>query len=351
MPKTVKKYGKISLILGLILVLLSLYLAIPESQAATIANREIKISDSRPSATGVTYDFEGDHSSTTVKCLQIQFCTTATGSCTVPTGMTTTSATKDSTNWSGWTAASWTIDNTTNGTVKYTNATGEAGGTDYSFSTGTITNPSSGATYFARVNTYSDTSCSTGVDSGVAAFAIVSGVTVSATVAETLTFTISDTAIGFGEIGTGSIRYATADEAGSNSEPANGAPSVLTLSTNASGGAIITIQDVGNGTDTAGLYSSGASHTISATAPSAVAAGTESYAPYGKNAASGLSIASGFQSNGGTAVTRSPQTFITASGPLSSNNTADLAAKAGISGSTPAGSYSDTLILIATPTY
>jgi hypothetical protein len=360
MPKTVKKYGKISLILGLISAILGLYIGIPTAEADNgLPNREVKISDSRPSQTSVTYDVEADHSANTVKCLEIQFCTTATGSCTAPTGMDASGGARDDSHWSGWTASAWTGAFAAN-KIQYYNTTGATGGNDYSFSTSGVTNPSSAATYYGRITTYNPSSCTgaadccatTTVDTGVVAFAIVSGVTVSATVAESLSFTISDTAIGFGTIGTSNIRYATADETGQDTtEPGNGQPSVLTLSTNATHGATITIHDVGNGTDTAGLYSSGAGHTIAATAPNAVAGGTESYAPYGKNAASGLTIATGFQSNGTTAVTRSPQTFITASGPLSSNNTADLAAKAGISGSTPAGSYSDTLILIATPTY
>jgi hypothetical protein len=347
MPKIVKKYGKISLILGLILVLLAMYLAIPISQAATINNREIKISDSRPSATGVTYDFEGDHSSTTVKCLQIQFCTTATGTCTTPTGMSTTSATKDSTNWYGWTASSWTIDATTEGTVKYTNATGEAGGTNYSFSTGTITNPSSGATYFARVSTYSDTSCSTAVDSGVAAFAIVSGVSVTATVAETLTFSIDNTSVTFGELST-AIRWANTTS-GSASEVS---AATLTLSTNAGGGAAITIQDIGDGSTNAGLYkSTSPTKLIPAAASSAVTTGSEKYGAYGRNASS-LTIDEGFDNDGTSdlAISRSAQTFATASGAVSSA-TVDLALKAAGAGTTPAGSYADTVIFVATPTY
>ena len=353
MPKIVKKYGKITLILGLILVLVAVYLLIPTGQAATIVNRETKISDSRPSQTGVTYDFEGDHSSTVVKCLQIQFCTAATGTCTTPTGMSTTSATKDSTNWFGWTATSWTIDATTQGTVKYTNATGEAGGTDYSFSTGTITNPSSAATYFARVNTYSDATCTTGVDSGVTAFAIVSGVSVSATVAEYLTFTITDSAIGMGTWSAGStaVRFANADETGDTAEQGTGLPTQLQVSSNAGGGLTITLHDVGNGSGSAGLYKSTATtKLIAATAANSVTAGSESYAVYGKNA-SGLTIATGF--NGGTStgvMSTSPQTFASATGAVSSAYV-DAQPKAAIAGTTPAGSYSDTLVFIATPTY
>jgi len=354
MSKVVKKYAKTTFILGLVLVLMISYLTIPETQAASIANREIKISDSRPSQSSVTYDFEGDHSNTTVMCLKIQFCTAATGTCTVPTGMSTTSATRDDSNWSGWTATNWTIDNTTNGTVKYTYATGEAGGSNYSFSTSGITNPSSAGTYFARVSTYTNTDCSTGeTDTGVVAFAVVSGVSVSATVAEYLSFSISDSVIGFGTWSGGStaVRWATADEAGATSEPANGEPSQLTISTNASGGVGVTIKDEGDGSN-AGLYDSTTTELIEAAASSAVTAGTEGFGAYGKNASANLTIDEGFDndSTSDLAISRSPQTFVSSSGAISSE-TVDLALKAAIAATTPAGSYSDTIILVATPVY
>lgn len=347
MSEKIKKTGKFAIVLGVILAVVSLYILMPQARAAQMSSRNVTVSNPRPSATGVTYDFQGTTTATTTRCIQMQFCTTATGTCSTPSGLTTTSATKSTTGWNVFNQANWTIDASTNGTIKLTYTTGENGGTNSSWVVTGITNPSSAGTYFVRLNTYSDTGCSTAIDNGVVAFAVVSGVSVSATVAETLSFSLSDYAIGFGEMNT-SIRYATGDEVGSGTEPGNGQPSQVSISTNASGGATITIQDTGNGSS-AGLYSAGASKLIAATGPSSVAGGTESYAPYGKNASSGVTIAAGFLSNGNTAVSLSPQTFITLSG--AGSGTADLAAKASISTSTPAGSYSDTLILIATPTY
>jgi len=191
MAKKIKKYGKITLVLGLILVLMAMYLSIAPAQAALITNRETKISDSRPGQTGVIYDFEGDHTTTVVRCLRMRICTTATGTCTVPTGLVTTNGVKDSVNWSGWDPANWTGYFGDNGDIRYKYPDGEEGDTNYSFSTSNITNPTSAGTYFARVATYSDVGCNTLVDEGVTAFAIISGVTVTATVAETLTVTVS----------------------------------------------------------------------------------------------------------------------------------------------------------------
>jgi hypothetical protein len=49
MPKIVKKYGKITLILGLILVLVAIYLTIPTSRAGYTTKEKDVLSDSRPS--------------------------------------------------------------------------------------------------------------------------------------------------------------------------------------------------------------------------------------------------------------------------------------------------------------
>lgn len=353
MQKKIKKTAKIAIVLSVVLTLVALYNVIPLARAAELSSKKVTITDSRPSQTGVDYVFTATHTASNAKCIQVDFCTTATSTCTGPTGFTTVGGDKgDAGDWNGWTYASWTYASVDANTAKLTFATGENGGSAYKFVMGALTNSSVAGTYYARIHTYSNVDCATGeVDSGNVAFANVSGVSVSATVAETLTFTIDDSAIGFGEMGTTNIRYATADEVGVDSvEPGNGEPSTLTLSTNAQGGAVITIEDVGSGA-AAGLYNTAAAKLIAATAPSAVAGGTESYAPYTKNVGTSLSAAAGFLSGGGTAVLTTPATFITASGPLSSNNTADIAAKAGITATSEAGTYSDTLILIATPTY
>ncbi len=357
MAKKIKKHGKTALILGLILTLVAMYLAIPISQAAQITSRQMKISDSRPTAasTSVTYDFQGTTSTDTVKCLRMRICNESdiTGSCTKPTGLSTTGAAKgDAGDWNVWDQTHWTGTFTTDGDVKYTYSTGEIGGTNASFSTDSITNPTSAGVYYAWINTYSDEACSTAVDSGVTAFYIIAGVTVSATVAETLSVTISDSAIGFGTLDSSEIRYATANEAGATSEPGDDAPTYIQVSTNAASGMGITIKDDGDGSSTAGLYESSTTELIPAVASSDVSVGSEEYGVYGKGAGSGITIDEGFDNDttNDLAISRIPQTFATASGPLDAKNV-DISAKASIAGDTPAGSYSDTLTLITTPTY
>jgi hypothetical protein len=362
MPKIVKKYGKITLVLGLILVLVVMYVTILPTQASgTLPNRSVTISNSTPGATGVDYAFKADFTASTIKCIEVVFSATA-----VTNGMVTTSATQGAAaDWGGtpFTKATWAdIEKATNGTVRFWDATGEAGASAAKFGIGTITNPSALA-YSAKINTYAPGSCTdaatcctgTKTDEGTVVFAIVSGVAVSATVGEYLTFTIGDADIGFGSWTAGStvVRWATADPAvGSETQPDPGAPSVLTIKSNATHGTSVTIRSTGNGAS-AGLYDSVSTNVIDAVAANGATtpiSGTEGYAVYAKSA-SGITIDEGFNDDvtGPLAITTSAQRFVY--GAAGVNATVDLAAKAAIAVTTQAGTYTDTLVLVATPTY
>ncbi len=348
MSKKIKKTGKIAIVLGAILALVIAYNVIPLTKAAEIGNRKITLTDSRPSRTGVDYILQGDYTASNTKCIEVDFCTTATGSCTSPTGLTTASGNKgDSGDWSGWTYANWSFSSVDANTARLTYNTGQNGGSSYKCVFGNITNPSSGGTYFARIHTYANSDCTSEIDSGNIAFAIVSGVSVSATVAETLSFSIDDNAIGFGELTNSALRYASADEVGSASETT---AATLTLSTNASDGAVVTIQDIGSGS-AAGLYNASTATLIEAVASSAVTAGDDEYGVFARSA-SGLTIDEAFDndSTSDEAISRTANEYVSVSGPVSSG-TAGIAAVASILATQPAGGYSDTLILIATPTY
>ncbi|MBZ9569792.1 hypothetical protein KJA16_02620 [Patescibacteria group bacterium] len=254
MPKIIKKHGKIALILALILVLVVMYFGIPAGQAA-IDNREVKLSDSRDDApsTSVKYDFEGDTSGT-VKCIKMQFCQEADtgGSCTLPTGLVTTSAAIYDTapfTWSTFTSTNWTPDVATNGTIELEYATGEAGGSDSSWVMGSITNPTTASTTsYVWLNTYSD-SCSTVIDSGVVAFRIIEGVAVQATVAESLSVTISTVAAGSctGDTGTTTVKSTTSANAVDfetlTADEFNVACHDIEVTTNAVGGYSLTSQE------------------------------------------------------------------------------------------------------------
>lgn len=172
-------------------------------------------------------------------------------------------------------------------------------------------------------------------------------ITVSGRVEPTLAFAISDNAVGFGAITASAIRFATDDELGSASEPASNLPSQLTASTNADDGLVIEIRDTNAALGT-GLYSSDTGTTLVSRASTAIAAGTEGYGVYGKNASS-ITLAEGFDndSTGDAAISTSFQQFASTNAPVS-NATVDVALNSAISNITPAGNYADVLTLLAT---
>jgi len=165
----------------------------------------------------------------------------------------------------------------------------------------------------------------------------------------TISFSISDLAIGFGDFSSTDVRYATSNENGDTSEPTSQNPTYITVSTNAPNGVIVSARSEGNNSG-AGIYkSSSPTKLIAAAACTTVANGTESYALYVKNVDSNLTPASGFNGEACTGtISTIGQTILTASVPLSANNTADVALKAAINSTTAAGFYADVITLTAT---
>jgi hypothetical protein len=165
------------------------------ANAATLTTASMALSDPRPSQTGVTYTFTGSSVTlSAINCIKEQFATTATGN-TVPTNFDSTGAAFSGTSTYVPTPASWTTTATSNGTVKLTYSTGE---TPASASSRTvvltgITNSSVQDTaYYVRINTYSNTDCATGpVDSATVEFINTNGSTLSLTVDNSLSFTVT----------------------------------------------------------------------------------------------------------------------------------------------------------------
>ncbi|PIR72193.1 MAG: hypothetical protein COU42_02105 [Candidatus Nealsonbacteria bacterium CG10_big_fil_rev_8_21_14_0_10_36_24] len=200
---------------------------------------------------------------------------------------------------------------------------------------------------------------STNIDSGSFALSILSDATVgvSATVDPIITFSISDLAIGFGTFSATTERFATADATGSTSAAPNGGPTVITITTNAPNGAIVSARSKGSGTGvegngSAGLYkSSSPTKLIAAAASSAVVTGTEGYGLYVKNVANTtgtLTIDAGFDDNASAdlAISTTNQTIAAATAVV--NATADVALNAAIASTTAAGSYADVVTLTGT---
>jgi hypothetical protein len=246
MSKQIKKSSKKVIILGLISVLIGSFFLIQKIGAASISSREVRISSSIPSA-AATYDFLGTTTASTTKCIRMRFCTSPdiNGSCTGPTGLNTTGASKSTTGWNIFNQANWTFASVAANEAKFTYVTGENGGAASSWVVNSITNPSSAGSFYVWLNTYNNVDCaSSPIDDGVVATAAVTGVTVSATVVEALTFTVAEVDSGTCTVSGGTNKTTTASTVPFGTVNAdafyNGCQS-LTVATNAGSGYDVTV--------------------------------------------------------------------------------------------------------------
>jgi hypothetical protein len=340
-----KKFKKI-VILSLILALMGTLLGfVPLVQAGTLTNASDTLSRLKVSVSADHYVQFTTATAATLSYYQISFPDEFDLSGAVsPTLEIRVGGVDESAN------GDWTFSNTAgNKYARWTYTTPTAVGANVAIELWfeSVVNPSTAGSYTLTFATNDGTS---DVDTTTVVVTILSDeqVAVGATVPQSISFSISDLAIGFGTWSATEIRYATGDETGSTTEPAAGQPTQLTASTNAGNGLTITIKSQGDGTS-AGLYKSvSPTKLISAVASSSVAAGSEGYGVYGKNA-SLLTIDEGFDNDGVSdlAVSTSAQTFVSTTTPVS-NGTVDAVPIAAIATDTPAGSYSDALTFVCT---
>jgi hypothetical protein len=174
--------------------------------AAAITPRTLTISSSKVNDTNVTYNFNFKvPSATALKSLAFTPCMTASGACTIPSGFSRSgySLTSQPTNLGSGT---WTIDTTTiapapainAGSLLITNAgnsTAQVPADLINVSFSGVHNPdiANGTTFFLRIQTYSDSSYTTAVDSGTTAAATVLQITLTGTMPESLIFCVGAT--------------------------------------------------------------------------------------------------------------------------------------------------------------
>jgi hypothetical protein len=160
--------------------------------AGLLSSSSVQMSDSRPSQAGTSYLATFTPVGiTSISCIKIVFAPNADMTGGNPTGMSIASSVKGS--FTNLTAGNWTLDRSTEGTIKYTYATGEAtSASPTSIQTTTISNTSL-TTFYAQTTTYSDVSCSTAVDqSNVMALVTVAGVSATVTVSPTIAFSVAN---------------------------------------------------------------------------------------------------------------------------------------------------------------
>lgn len=133
-----------------------------------------------------TFSFTTGPDGSDAVAIRLLYCTTAVGTCNTPVGLDTTNATL--TDQSG--VSNLVVDSVAvNGTIDLDTGTfGDSTATTIEISG--VTNPTTVATFFVRMVTYSD-NFSTAVDDGTVASAITTGIAITSRVAETLGFSVS----------------------------------------------------------------------------------------------------------------------------------------------------------------
>lgn len=124
--------------------------------------------------------------------IKFQYCTTAGGTCNLPAGLVTTSATMGT--QSG--ATGFSLVNTTNGSPYITRtAASIAPGTAVSYQLQSVTNPSANNTsFYVRITSYTGTDGATGpIDNGVVAASTAEPIVLSGTMPEALKFCTGQT--------------------------------------------------------------------------------------------------------------------------------------------------------------
>lgn len=351
--------------------------------AATVTNRSIELSNSSVSATGVTYKVDFT-SVGAAGAFIIDFCSNTPligQSCTAPTGFNVTSA-------ASATAGFTTVDDINSSTVMVTGTIGT--GADVSVELSGITNPSTAGPLYARIvtyssplssggfGTYSATSLPSGaVDQGSVAISITNTIQVTGAVLESMIFCVSGAAITENCGTTTSPVIELGETQGSVKALSSSAVSSgnihTQISTNAAGGAVISLKS--NASGCGGLKRAGAPNACDI-APALNTDISAGQAKFGLKTATATNTGSGasgvLQAKSGSIyndttyalnyTAEDEETNISSSGVTSpygdplldtgnapaNNKNMQLTFGASVSNSTPAGTYSANLSLIAT---
>jgi hypothetical protein len=355
-----RKLGIIFLIVFLLGTSLAYNIQSARAGALTVASN--KVTNSTPGTAAVSYvttfTFPG---ATPIRCMVLDFTTTTATPGAHPAGFTTTGATKGSVTGGGLTDGDWTLYNTVNGVVQYEAATTKATtATSVAITTNNVTNPTSAGVYYAQVRTFRgiDAShhCTNEQDIVLIAFAITTGQSLSVNVDPSLTFSITNLGSGVA-IGNGATTTVDISAATANTIPmGNVNPSTnsivgqsLSVQTNAVSG--YTVYASYSGTLNDGLAHTIADHTGTNGAPSTFpSAGTSAF---------GYQSGSSTLSGSGTRFTGNKWAKFETWGyevarkttKTSGADITNVGIQVGVDGSQEAGTYTTTIIYVATPTY
>ena len=301
-----------------------------------------------------------------VGSIQFLYCTTASGTCTMPTGLVTTSATMGT--QSG--ATGFTLVNTTNGAPYITRtAASISSGTAVSYQLLSVTNPTTtNQTFYVRLSTYASIDTTGGsTDTGTVAASTATAIDLTGTMPESLVFctggTVGTTA-GVPDCSTATSGAVSFNQLFSPTDTAT-ATSQMAASTNAGSGYTVTVNGAtltsGSNTispmnsSTTGIRGTsqfGLNLKANTTATSNPAVGTE-VAPaangtnYKGQAITNYNTVDNFKFTTGDSVANS------ANGGAGGSDAQIFTVSyiVNVPGSQPAGTYTTTLTYICTPTF
>lgn len=342
------------------------YLLTKNVSAGTFSPRKVTISDSRASATA-TYDYAFTATTTTnIKQIDLKFCTQAgawADTCTAPTGLSTSGSSRASDNIAGTGRTDSQPGANSFRTVITTPASQATQA--ITFSIASITNPSTtNTTFFARFITWSDTG-STEIDSGEATFAILTSTSlaVTATINETLSFSLA--AATSGNVNGAAITVTSGTSASTIpfGTLAAATPSIaahdVTVTTNASGGYTVTVKTAADpplvsGSENIDKFTgtNAAPAVWSSPNGSSASVNTGFFGYTTEDATLGTGTAARFTDTGNewAGATTSPLEVIYSATGVSSQTTR-VGWQAEVNAIQPAGSYTGTVVMVATPTY
>lgn len=342
MTKTNQFLKKVSHVVVALAVVAVPFLYANQASAAQITARKVTLSTSLSAATNVTYtfNFTVPTTGTSIKSASFQFCTTASGACSIPGSFAAGSAALASQPTNLGAASGWTNSNSSNSIriVNAANSTNPTGAQTVVFNT--VTNPTlANGTFFIRIGTFSDAAWTTPIDTGTVAASTAGAITVNATVDEALTFTLSSATISLGALTSGAT--------GSNGTV------TMTASTNAASGYAITYSapnSLRSGSTDITAYTNGTSapgtegfgfNLMSNSTPSVGA---------GVSGAGGATAQAGYNTTNQYSFTPAGATIASVGVP-SNTNVFTISYVANISPVTPAGAYTTTVTYVATPNF
>lgn len=305
-------------------------------------------------------------SSAGVGSVKLEYCTTASGTCTMPTGLLTTSATLGANSGA---ISGLSLVNTTNGAPYLTRTAAAVTPGSVTIRLDSVTNPSTAnQTFFVRITTYGSTDTTgASVDLGTVTASTANPIVLSGTMPESLIFctggTISTTA-GIPDCSTATAGAVTFDQLFSPTDTAT-AKSQMAASTNATNGFSITVAGptLTSGSNTIpamaaattgvrGTSQFGMNLKLNTTATSTVPAGSE-IAPVSDGtslkgqAITGYDVADTFKFASGDSVANS------ANGGAGPTNAQIYTSTyiVNVAGSQTAGTYTSTLTYVCTATF